>query len=127
MRTLKTLLIGGLVTASFASFSAAFADDWTYLECNTSAEAIGGGITRFRDAPAAVEKYNPQSGSWEDRCSGGFQCEVTSNMIVIQNEHFLQEINRLTASNYFTYKGSNTGWTGRCHVTDPPPPLQRQF
>ncbi len=126
MRSLKALLIGGLVTASFANFAGAYADDWTYLECSTSDQIYGGGVMRFSDAPA-VELYSPQSGNWSDACSGSFRCDVTSTAISFQNEHYSREINRYTGSHYFLNKNTETGLSGECRITDPPPPPQRQF
>ena len=123
MRTLKALLIGGLVTASFASFSAAFADDWTYIKCDYQG-APDGYIFRFNSDEVDYFNANRPEPIWQSRChEDHYSCTVSSIQIyfgrstnVIESHWY---ISRRTGQ--YTWRGgTNIVLSGSCEPTTDP-------
>ncbi len=122
MRTLKALVIGGLVTASFASFSAAFADDWSYIKCDYQGEPDGL-IFRFNSNDVDYFNTNRPEPIWQSRCDEPqFSCTVSPTQI------YFGRISNFSVSHWYisrrtgqyTWRGPEFDLTGSCEPTTDP-------
>ena len=123
MRTLKALLIGGLVTASFASFSAAFADDWTYIQCYNQVHPEGGYIYRFNSNEIDRFNTNRPEPIWESQChENQFSCTVSPTQIYFGRSSRFSEyhiyISRRTGQ--YRWVGPESELIGSCEPTTDP-------